>query len=266
MKMSLIFPLIALILFSSSITSQLERVCIPNPIGLNATRIPRCGFQPNICTRMTISKSPGPGGAPSPYACAEGVLLNPARLEPSPMIFEEDVQYKMEFLRRFRWEIYCPRYNWFYNPRSYIGETPCQLFKVQFSGIDVTLFSPDSPIAVCSTLKNYDDLSGFLMMNANNCTGINSENFLLTQRRLAYALNLVSGCGQLRTVVLSKLSDEFPVGYDYRLVNNPLRCNRPKCPRKCDIPVKEVQRPVTPLPLPLPLPSPLPLPFNKTNK
>lgn len=215
------------------INCQFDRVCIPQAEGFNATRIPTCGLPPNICSRMTVSKSPGVAGAPSPYTCSENVLINPANLEPSPMIFEDYIQYKMAYLRRFRWEIYCPRYNWFYYPKLSPGETPCYLFKSQFSGIDVTLFSPDSPIPVCSTLKNYDDLTGFLVMNANNCTGLNSENFLMTQRRLAFALNLISGCGQLRTVVLSKQIDEFPIGYSFRLVNNPLRCNRPKCPGKC---------------------------------
>ena len=229
---SLIFILFTLI------NGQMERVCIPAADGFNATRIPCCGFQPNICTRMTISKTPGAGGAPSPYTCAEAACVNPASLDPSPMIFEEYVQYKMEYLRRFRWDVYNPKYNWFYNPKITIGETPCYVFKSLFSGIDVTLFSPESSIAICSTVKNYDDLTGFLMMNANNCTGISSENYLMTQRRLAYGLNLVSGCGQLRIVVLSKLMDEFPPGYANRLVNNPLRCNRAKCPGKCEINLK----------------------------
>lgn len=239
---------ITILLISPIINAQIDRVgCVPEADGFNPTRIPRCGYQPNICTRMTISKTPGPGGAPSPYTCAEGVYVNPARLDPSPMIFEEYIQYKMEYLRRFRWEVYCPRFNWFYNPKISVVESPCQVFKMQFSGIDVTLFSPDSSVAVCSTLKYYRDLTEFMVMNANNCTGISSENYLLTQRRLAYGLNLVSGCGQLRTVVLSRLIDEFPVGYSYRLVNNPLRCNRPKCPGKCEITVKKVPTPPRPL-------------------
>lgn len=247
----MLISLITVLTLTFTNAQHFDTVCWPSPDGLNATRIPRCGYQPNICTRMTISKTPGPGGAPSPYPCAEGVCVNPARLDPSPMIFEEVIEYKMEYLRRFRWDVYCPRYNWFFNPKNNPGETPCHQFKLQFSGIDVTVFSPESPIAVCSTLKNYEDLTGFLVMNANNCTGINSENYLLTQRRLAYALNLVSGCGQLRTVVLSKLLDEFPVGYSYRLVNNPLRCRRPKCPGNCEITVKEVDRPVIPFPRPI---------------
>ena len=184
--------------------------------------LPRCGWPKKISSRVTISKSPGPGGAPSPCQIATGVCVNPCKLEPSPLIFEPTVRLLMTFLRNFRWDVYCPRFNWFYDPKLKLGESPCSVFKILYSGIDVTLFAPDSSVPICTTTKNFQDFHGFQMMNAANCTSIQSENYMITSRRVAYALNLISGCGQLRTVVLSKALDEFPTGYSYRLVRNPL--------------------------------------------
>ena len=204
------------------LTAQLATLCGPKIEGYNATRCP-CSRPVRINSRVTISKSPGAGGAPSPCEIATGVCVNPCKLQPSPLVFEECVQYKMEFLQRYRWLVYCPRYNWFYDPKLWAGESTCSQFKQTFSGIDVTVFAPDSAEPICTTTKNYEELKGFMMMNANDCEGIKAENFLLTCRKAAYGLNLVSGCGQMRTVVLSKALDEFPPGYSYRLVKNPLR-------------------------------------------
>ena len=219
------FMIVQVIFFSFllvQISAQLATVCGPKIEGYNATRFP-CSRPVKITSRVTISKSPGAGGAPSPCETVANVLVNPCKLQPSPLVFEDCVQYKMEFLQRFRWLIYCPRFNWFYDPKISTGESICNVFKQLFSGIDVTIFSPDTPEPICSTVKNYEDLRGFMMMNANDCDGIKAENFLLTSRRVAYGLNLVSGCGQMRTVILSKALDEFPVGYGYRLVKNPCR-------------------------------------------
>lgn len=214
-----------LISFSSiSFTNgQLATVCVPKVKGWDATKIPCCGWPKEINSRVTVSKSPGPAGAPSPCTIATGVCVNPCSLAPSPMIYEPNVRLVMAFLRRFRWDVYCPRYNWFFNPEHRFGENACQAFKLLNCGIDVTVFSPDSVIPICTTTKNYAELNAFQMMNANNCTSIQPENYLLTGRRVAYGMNLVSGCGQLRTVVLSKARDEFPIGYSYALVRNPLR-------------------------------------------
>lgn len=211
-----------LILLLSGISAQLATFCATKVGGYNATRCP-CERPPKITSRVTISKSPGAGGAPSPCETIANVCVNPFKLKPSPLVFEDCVQYKMEFLERFRMFVYCPRYNWFYDPKISVGESPCHVFKTLFSGIDVTLFAPDRPEPICSTIKNYEDLRGFMVMNANDCEGIKAENYALTCRRVAYGLNLISACGQMRTVVLSKMIDEFPVGYAYRLVKNPLR-------------------------------------------
>lgn len=218
----IVYTFIFSVLCFGRISAQLATICAPKIEGYNATRCP-CSRPPRITSRVTISKSPGAGGAPSPCETITNVCVNPCKLQPSPLVFEDCVQYKMEFLERYRWLVYCPRFNWFYDPKISVGESPCQVFKQLFSGIDVTLFAPDRPEPICTTLKNYGDLRGFMVINANDCDGIKAENYALTCRRAAYGLNLISGCGQMRTVVLSKPLDEFPVGYGYRLVKNPLR-------------------------------------------
>lgn len=212
-----------LLLLITEINGQLATVCYPEAGGYNASKIPCCGWPKVIDSRVTISKSPGAGGAPSPCETISNICVDPCRLAPSPMVFEKDERFMMNFLRNFRWDIYCPRYNWFFDPRIRLGETPCQIFKYLNSGIDVTVFAPESLIPICTTTRNFEELSVFQMMNANNCTSIQSENYLITKRIVAYGLNLISGCGQMRTVVLSKATDEFPPGYTYRLVRNPLR-------------------------------------------
>lgn len=148
------------------------------------------------------------------------------KLEPSPLVFEPFVQYQIEYLTRFRWEVYAPRFNWFYNPNLWVSDdTPCQTFKLTYSGIDVTVFDPEVAIPICTTVKNYEDLNVF---RVKNCKDFKPESYGDSCRRVAYALNLMSGCGQLRTVVLSKARDEFPAGYNYRLVQNPQLTNNNK--------------------------------------
>lgn len=164
--------------------------------------LPRCGWPKPIRSRVTISLSPGPGGAPSPCTLAEGVCVDPCRLAPFPVFFEPNFRFMLDFLRRFRWDVYAPRFNWFYNPITTPGESPCTQFKILNNGIDVTVFAPDSAVPICTTSRFIDDLSGFQIMNAANCTSIQPENYMITTRRVAYGLNLISACGQLRTVVL----------------------------------------------------------------
>lgn len=198
--------------------------CVPKLKQFEPSRYPCCqNFLTSPC--VTASKSPGAGGAPSPCTIAVNTCVNPCKLAPSPIIFEECVQFKMAALRTFRWDVYSPRYNWFYDWRTWRGETPCLVFKLANNGIDVTLFSPDMAVPICSTLSNYEDIANaFNIINANSCEdGIRSENYALTCRRVAYGLNLISGCSQMRVVVLSKSRDEFPPGFAYRLVENPYR-------------------------------------------
>lgn len=168
---------------------------------------------------FTVSKCPIARETSRNTKCRE----KECKLGPSPLVFGEFVEFKLEFLRRFRWEIYSPRYNWFYNPLlSPLEETPCHTFKMAFSGIDVTLFKPNCPVPVCSTLKCPGELERFVVNNTQICNGLETETFAVLCRRVAYALNLVSACGEIRTVVLSKPKDEFPLGYNFKLVNNPL--------------------------------------------
>lgn len=138
-----------------------------------------------------------------------------------PLVFEEDDLFKVEFLQRFRWVIYTPRLNWFYDPQVNIGETPCTVFRNFNSGIDVTIFAPGRALPICSTLRNNEDLCGFMLPANVDCKNLDAETYLITCRRAAYAFNLISGCGQVRTVVISKALDEFPLGYNYQIVKNP---------------------------------------------
>lgn len=184
----------------------------------------------SMTSRVTFSKSPGASGGPSP--CGEEILLvdlnRISNDEVPPLIFHKCPEYEMEYLRRFRWEVYNPRFNWFYDPKIRIGEeSPCQVFKEQFNGIDVTILAPDSIEPVCTTIKNENilkEIRGFNVMNANSCChGLKAENYATSCKRIFYALNLVSGCGKMRTVVLSKNRDEFPIGYNFNLIRNPCR-------------------------------------------
>lgn len=151
------------------------------------------------------------------------------KLGPSPLVFEENDKYKLDYLTRFRWEIYSPRYNWFYDPIiSLQADNPCQTFKLAYSGIDVTLFAPDCPIPICSTLKCTRDFQKFVVNNTQICEGLKTEMYDISCRRVSYGLNLVSACGKIRTVILSKAIDEFPLGYNYRLVENP-KWRKPNC-------------------------------------
>lgn len=143
------------------------------------------------------------------------------KIGPLPLLFEEVVQYKIEYLRRFRWNVYSPQFNWFYDPlTSLTVENPCHIFKTTYSGIDVTLFAPDCPNPICSTLKQYNVLDGF---RVKNCKNLKPDSFDIVScgERVAYGLNLVSQCEEIRTVVLSKATDEFPIGYANTLINNP---------------------------------------------
>lgn len=209
-----------------------------------------CGFGGGnsvLYNPQTIALSPGAAGAPSPcgQACFVPTPSNTrvrkyfynadsgknetvyANQLLSPLIFQPTVQYMMDFLRRFYWIVTCPQYNWFYDPNVQFGETPCSQFKQAYSGIDVTLYRPDSSEPICSTTKLTQEFNIFATANANACCNIREENYLETSRRVAYAVNIVNSCGQMRTVVLSKAKDEFPPGYVCRLVNNP--CNPYVC-------------------------------------
>ncbi len=192
---------------------------------------------------QTLGLSPGAAGAPSP--CGESTFCpSPSNtrirkhiVDPltkkniticanqllSPLVFQPCVQYMVEFLRRHYWLIICPQFNWFYDPTVTFGESPCTQFKTLYSGIDVTVLRPDSSEPICSTTKDIKDYTIFQSANANACSCIREENYLETNRRVSYAVNIVSSCGQMRTIVLSKAKDEFPPGYVCRLTNNP--CN-----------------------------------------
>ena len=180
---------------------------------------------------VTIAETPAYGGCSSPYVLANDACIPTKDLEPSPIIFESFVQYKIEFLARFRWLVYSPQYNWFYDPKLWVGQTPCSAFKQANSGIDATLFEPGSLIPVCSTIKKVDDFFVFLKDNSEDCNELKSENYIVTCTRVGYALNLVSGCGEMRTVVLSKDVDEFPPSYAFRLAYNPQNSHYKKLKR-----------------------------------
>lgn len=170
---------------------------------------------------VAVAETPSYTDCPSPYTLATDAYIPTKDLQPSPIIFESFVQYKIEFLARFRWLVYSPQYNWFYDPKLWVGQTPCTTFKLSNSGIDVTLFRPGSRVPVCSTVADVEDFFVFLDENTANCNELKSENYIVTCRRVAYALNLVSGCQEMRTIVLSKNTDEFPPSYAYRLAYNP---------------------------------------------
>jgi hypothetical protein len=209
----------------------------PNPCG-NC-----CGGNSVLFQPQTLGLSPGAAGAPSPcgqssfFPSPSNTRVNKYFVDPltgknvticanqllSPLVFQPCVQYMMEFLRRHYWLVMCPQFNWFYNPLISFGETPCTQFKLLYSGIDVTVMKPDSSEPVCSTTAFIKDYTIFATSNANACQCIREENYLESERRVTYAVNVVSSCGQMRTVILSKAKDEFPPGYTCRLINNP--CN-----------------------------------------
>lgn len=207
-----------------------------------------CGSPNNLLYQpLSYSLSPGAGGAPSPYGEGSFVptlqntrkyrtRVNPitGKEEPmcsntllSPLIFQQSAQYMADYLRSWYWTIVWPFFNWFYNPDTWFGETPCAQFKLFYSGIDVTVFRPDSAEPVCTTTADWKDYSVFQMANANAGVCIREENFMETKRKVAYAVNIVSACNQMRTVVLSKAKDEFPPGYVCQLTSNP--CNPYNC-------------------------------------
>ena len=138
----------------------------------------------------------------------------------SPYIYQKCAQSRVEYLRKFSSKIYSINYNWFYDPSIPIGQSPCQAFKWANCGIDVTVLRLDSNIPVCTTTRDIEDYRLFQEL-ARCPETLQSNYYLETVRRVAYATVIVSGCNQMLIVILSKANDEFYPGFDCRVAWNP---------------------------------------------